>query len=245
MYHRVFRYALGGATAYVVCDALDELFIYLHCRRIGMRAARGSDELRAEIGIDMRAGPWYNSSLRTSHYGHMASCSFPVEGDRLGTEVAVRLVRARGVPSSFVHNVIGTGKWRIMSATATLPGAGGLPRTLNLAGFERLVQPALGRLLASAAPGQPSESMPPPSSAEAVGIDLRALFVDTCNMRADVGSGWDVPAAGQMTLWAFTEAMLRLAQHAQSARGGERSGLAADVEDIARCLADVAGISIA
>ena len=134
MYHRVFRYALGGATAYVVCDALDELFIYLHCRRIGMRAARGSDELRAEIGIDMRAGPWYNSSLRTSHYGHMASCSFPVEGDRLGTEVAVRLVRARGVPSSFVHNVIGTGKWRIMSATATLPGAGGLPRTLNLAG---------------------------------------------------------------------------------------------------------------
>ena len=83
MYHRVFRYALGGATAYVVCDALDELFIYLHCRRIGMRAARGSDELRAEIGIDMRAGPWYNSSLRTSHYGHMASCSFPVEGDRV------------------------------------------------------------------------------------------------------------------------------------------------------------------
>ena len=33
VWSRVFTYALGGATAYVVCDALDELFIYLHCRR--------------------------------------------------------------------------------------------------------------------------------------------------------------------------------------------------------------------
>ena len=71
-------------------------------------------------------------SLSTKYYGHMASCSFPVEGERLGSEVCVRLVRAQGVPSSFVHNCIGTGKWRVMSATATLPGAGGLPRTLNL-----------------------------------------------------------------------------------------------------------------
>ena len=44
-----------------------------------------------------------------------------------------------------------------------------------------------------------SQASPPSQcrrrAAEAVGIDLRALFVDTCNMRADVGSGWDVPAA--------------------------------------------------
>ena len=50
----------------------------------------------------------------------------------LGCEVSVRLIRARGVPSSFIHNVIGTGKWRVMDMSASLPGPGGLPKIVSL-----------------------------------------------------------------------------------------------------------------
>ena len=81
---------------------------------------------------------------------------------------------------------------------------------MNGAAFERLVGPALP-LLAAAPP-----------------VDPKALFADACAARADTGSGWDVPAAGQMSLWAFTEAMLRLAERAAVAAGpggaGEQSG---------------------
>ena len=183
-----------------VCVCVCVCVCALQCR-LGLAAARASPELLAEVGASPRAGPWYNTSLRKSHYGHMTACVFPLEGERthassidghrstrtrshiyidddalphkntmvariaavsrvsdaymygscatcvsmcvcmcvkklritgLGCEVSVRLIRARGVPSSFIHNVIGTGKWRVMDMSASLPGPGGLPKIVSL-----------------------------------------------------------------------------------------------------------------
>ena len=75
---------------------------------------------------------WWNASVSKQHYGHMTSCSFPVIGDKFGTEVVVKLIRNNGAPSSFIHNTIGTGKWFIMDCHAVLPGKGGLPKILRL-----------------------------------------------------------------------------------------------------------------
>jgi hypothetical protein len=95
--------------------------------------------------------------------------------------------------------------------------------TMNLAAFEKLVQPALPRILSKACSDAGCEEVPH-------SIDIRALFTDACAARADVGSGWDAPAAGQMTLWSFTEAALRLAEsicppdRAQKASAAPSSG---------------------
>ena len=55
--------------------------------------------------------------------------------------------------------------------------------SMNAAAFERLLHPALALI----------------SGADAA--ELKALFVEATAARQDVGSGWDAPAAGQMTLW--------------------------------------------
>ena len=66
-------------------------------------------------------------------------------------------------------------------------------------------------------------------------VDLRDIFEKARVCRADVGSGWDPPASGQMTLWGFTEAVLMLAARVDrverhvstrggAARGGTRTG---------------------
>ena len=104
--------------------------------------------------------------------------------------------------------------------------------TMNIGAFERLVQPCLDRIL------QPEESDEPMQAIEP--IDLRELFLASCSARADVGSGWDVAAAGQMTLWAFTEAMLRLAERTRAARRSSarsEAGLAASLAHVVSCLA--------
>ena len=49
------------------------------------------------------------------------------------------------------------------------------------------------------------------------GVELKAIFETACASRADVGSGWDLAAAGQMTFWQFTEGMLLLAERAKGA----------------------------
>ena len=87
--------------------------------------------------------------------------------------------------------------------------------TLNLGGFEKLLQPAMPLL------GSPSSS------------ELRGVFEACWHDKVDVGSGWDAPAAGQLTLWGFTEAMLRLAKDLPpeaGAAGGAAGGLAPQVE---------------
>jgi len=44
--------------------------------------------------------------------------------------------------------------------------------------------------------------------------ELRAVFDSACAACVDTGSGWDPPAAGQMSFFAFTEALLVLSQRA-------------------------------
>jgi len=68
--------------------------------------------------------------------------------------------------------------------------------TISYAAFERLLAPVAASLLAHDSPS----------------TDLRTVFAQACARRADVGSGWEAPAADTMTLWQFTEAMLRLAE---------------------------------
>ena len=138
--------------------------------------------------------------------------------------------------------------------------------TLNAAAFEKLMQPALALLTAGPYTGgaaSPVGSSPGTASMDTASlgsgsrgvspvnpaaVDLRGVFDAACAARSDVGSGWDTPAAGQMSLWAFTEAVLRLAElvdmnadvspiypmdvaRATTARGGDGSrGLAAAVE---------------
>lgn len=130
--HRIFQAALLSSTGYVVTDVFDEAFLYLHSRRIGMEAVRKNEELMEMLGDHVVAGQWFNASVSKQHYGHMTSCSFPVIGDKFGTEVVVKLIRNNGAPSSFIHNTIGTGKWFIMDCHAVLPGKGGLPKILRL-----------------------------------------------------------------------------------------------------------------
>ena len=89
--------------------------------------------------------------------------------------------------------------------------------TMNAAAFERLLQPAESLVAASDSDGGP--------------LDLRSLFADACAARQDTGSGWDAPAPGQLTLWAWTEALLRVAKRVAAA---EEHGLAAP---LARVLA--------
>ena len=70
------------------------------------------------------------------------------ESKGLGCEVSVRLIRARGVPSSFIHNVIGTGKWRVMDMSASIPGPGGLPKIVSLGRAGEIeVSAGIGELL--------------------------------------------------------------------------------------------------
>ena len=79
---------------------------------------------------------------------------------------------------------------------------------LNVSAFEKLVQPALPLL---------RDEKSDDGSGEPNRVDLRRVFAEACAERADVGSGWDAAASGQMTLWAFTEAMLRLAARVRDA----------------------------
>ena len=79
---------------------------------------------------------------------------------------------------------------------------------LNVSAFEKLVQPALPLL---------RDEKSDDGSGESNRVDLRRVFAEACAERADVGSGWDAAASGQMTLWAFTEAMLRLAARVRDA----------------------------
>lgn len=122
--------------------------------------------------------------------------------------------------------------------------------TINVSGFEKLVSPCLAQIFQ--APLEEGEGEVDVSGAPAVAaaatappqIDLRQLFADACAARADVGSGWDVPAAGQMTLWGFTEALLRLAECAQKASNASdvhvgAGGLAGTLDHVVRCLAAV------
>ena len=64
-----------------VCVCVCVCVCALQCR-LGLAAARASPELLEEVGASPRAGPWYNTSLRKSHYGHMTACVFPLEGER-------------------------------------------------------------------------------------------------------------------------------------------------------------------
>jgi len=84
---------------------------------------------------------------------------------------------------------------------------------MNAAAFDRLLQPAM---LALTSPngndgggngGGSGEGGDPKHA-----LDLKHVFASACAARADVGSGWDAPSDGQMTFWAFTEAMLQLAE---------------------------------
>ena len=102
--------------------------------------------------------------------------------------------------------------------------------TMNAAAFERLLQPALAAL--SSGGGDGGAAAPAPAAAA---LEPRVLFADACATRADVGSGWDAPAAGQMTLWAFTEAMLRVAEAA--ATEAERAGGVGLAAPLARVVA--------
>jgi hypothetical protein len=88
---------------------------------------------------------------------------------------------------------------------------------MNLAAFEKLLRPCVSLMTAAAAAaanggGAAGEGAAGEAVADGGGVDLRALFAEACASRQDVGSGWDAPAPGQMTLWGFTEAMLRLAE---------------------------------
>ena len=99
--------------------------------------------------------------------------------------------------------------------------------TMNLAAFEKLLRPCVSLMTAAAAAAAngggaagegaageavAGEAVAGEAVADGGGVDLRALFAEACASRQDVGSGWDAPAPGQMTLWGFTEAMLRLAE---------------------------------
>ena len=96
---------------------------------------------------------------------------------------------------------------------------------MNAAAFDRLLQPAM---LALTSPkgndgggnsGGSSEDGGPKQA-----LDLKHVFASACAARADVGSGWDVPSEGQMTFWAFTEAMLQLAERLNDPQGGRGKG---------------------
>ena len=63
-------------------DENDDDMMCVRCGRLGLAAVRASPEILAEVGAMPRAGPWYNTSLRKSHYGHMTACVFPLEGER-------------------------------------------------------------------------------------------------------------------------------------------------------------------
>ena len=131
--------------------------------------------------------------------------------------------------------------------------------TMNVNAFERLLTPCLQLLDpqpldAARAPDGATPPPPPPTAAASSGgggggggaVDLRSLFAEACALRRDVGSGWDAPSAGQMTLWGFTEAMLRLAEtlrrsegeHVTAAKGGRaHGGVGGDLPPLAPQLA--------
>ena len=147
---RVLRGAGGvglvAATAWALHEALEETLVFRALRARGLASARGNAELEELLGPRIEAGPWYNSSL-TVQGGGLASCRFPILGERRGSEVVVKALPRERWRSSVLYCLVGPGEWLPVQISAAVGlRAGGLPRRVDLLGTELEAERAAGGL---------------------------------------------------------------------------------------------------
>mmetsp|Transcript_4433 Transcript_4433/g.11324 ORF Transcript_4433/g.11324 Transcript_4433/m.11324 type:complete len:170 (-) Transcript_4433:84-593(-) len=143
------RVGVACVTSYLLVDACEEVSLWLTCRGIVSRAANASDELRAELGDPLSPGQYWDSSLRTTHRGNVLHCTIPVRGQKGGSDVQIKLVKAKGMPfalsaaewwpkefpcpgENLLYNHAGPGEWKVLVHYAVIGGAGALPKHFNL-----------------------------------------------------------------------------------------------------------------
>lgn len=163
---RAARGALAVATATAAASAADDGVLYWKCRRAALDAAAAHGELAATLGTPLRAGPWYDTSVRTRGGGGLVTCQLTVDGAAASSDVVVRLARAdRGssglagwdgwLPVTLAYNVVGRGEWVVLTCVAMLPTVkdGGVPRA-----FDLIPAPAAEAHTAAGARAAPAQS---------------------------------------------------------------------------------------
>ena len=95
------------------------------------RLDAGQPALEQELGANLAAGPWYNSSVRITHGGHVAAVTMPLRGERRASDVRVRLVRKGGLRWTLLYNLL-MPEWEVMVMDALTGSEGGLPVAVSM-----------------------------------------------------------------------------------------------------------------
>lgn len=160
-------FGLAGATAYLTADALNESLMYFRAKQlVAQRVQAGQQKLEQELGANLELGPWYNSSVRITHSGHLAAVTMPLRGESRASDVRVRLVRKGGLRWTLLYNIFAP-EWEVMVMDALIGSEGGLPVAVSM--------------------------MPPPGEAQAAAADCAACGTGSSNSasaaNAAAGSG--------------------------------------------------------
>lgn len=82
-----------GATTYVTSDAVSDLLMYHTCAQLVQEHATKHEIFLKTIGSspsDLKLGPWYDSSVKFSYGGMLATVTMPARGAK-GSDVIVRV----------------------------------------------------------------------------------------------------------------------------------------------------------
>lgn len=94
MWRRVVGIGLLGASTYVVADAASDLLQYYRCASLVQQYATKHGRFLETIQAspdDLRLGPWYDSSVKFSHGGMLATVILPARGGTKSSDITLRV----------------------------------------------------------------------------------------------------------------------------------------------------------
>ena len=78
------------------------------------------------------SGAWYNDSIAFSHQGHIAKCDIRFDATKRRSDVIVRVIHDPGWPSTVLYNILGDGRWKVLSCEAMTIDRGGRAQRMEL-----------------------------------------------------------------------------------------------------------------
>lgn len=152
--------ALAGGAAYVSADVASDIYTVSTLRSKALEVAQGHGELAQLLGNGqeggggaLRPGPLYATTLAYGQGGHIAHCTFALQGSSRATDVIVRGARRAGYRSNFLYNFLGPGEWELLSCQAMFPEEGGVAAPRHLIKMQQAGAPSMEATLAAVRPG--------------------------------------------------------------------------------------------
>ncbi len=94
--HTLTRACLGGALVYSVVDQASDLSTFFIVKQLAIQIAQRNQQLRDQLGTEdaaLHTSPWYDSSIRFSHDGHICNAVFALHGSKMSTDIQVQVGR--------------------------------------------------------------------------------------------------------------------------------------------------------